>query len=304
MRVLVLAEKHETAKPFVNAMAAKGIKATYLQLVKISLISKHKNTLIKAMDEDIPQYDAVFLQARSNLAPFLEPLIEALNDKKIYCNAKPGAFYLAVNEPYQFVNLAVNNVPIPKTLCSGSKKNIERVSKKISYPLLAKSFKGKDVQQSTIVRSYSELNNFVNSIRTKIDGFMLREFIGAGVISCVVIGEKVFAIDRMIEGKGVNLERGKSCTLTDTQKEIVINAAKASKLDIAKIDIIKNQVISVETQIPLDIFNDVCSVKIENNIASFFEDKINEVGAKRQVGDDIKELATKLKKTIFGGLLK
>ncbi len=178
------------------------------------------------------------------------------------------------------------------------------VSKKISYPLLAKSFIGKDVQQSTIVNSNIELNNFVNSIRTKIDGFMLREFMADGVISCVVIGDKVFAIDRRQNGKSVNLDKGKSCSLTDSQKEIVIKAAKASALDIAKIDIIKNQVISVETQIPLDVFNKICSVKLENIIASFFEDKINEVGVKRQVSDDIKEIATKLKKTIFGGFLK
>ncbi len=304
MRVLVIAEKLSTAKPYVSAMKVRGIKASYLQMIKISLISKHKNTFIKAIDEDIPKYDAVFLQARPNLAPFLEPLIEALNDKKVYCNASVGSFYLAVNEPYKFVNLAVNNVPIPKTLFSGSKKNIERVSKKIAYPLIAKSFKGKDVQQSTIVNNDHELSNFVGSIKTKIDGFILREYINSCVISCVVVGNKVFSIDRKMGDKCVELEKGKSCSLKDEQKEVVINAAKASGLDIARVDIVNGRVISVEPEIPLEIFNSICSVKIENTVASFFEDKINEVGAKVHVSDDLKELASRLKKTIFGRFLK
>lgn len=304
MRVLILAEKLDTAKPFVNAMKAKGIKANYLQLIKISLISKHKNTIIKAVDEDVPRYDAVFLQARSNLAPFLEPLLEALKDKKIYCNALPGSFYLAVNEPYKFVNLSVNKVPTPKTLFSGSAKNIQRVSKKISYPLIAKSYKGKDVQQSMVVNSDLELNNFVKSIKTKIDGFMLREYIDSCVISCIVVGNKVFAIDRKINGVCVDLEKGKSCSLKDSQKEIVINATKASNLEIAKVDIVNDRVISVDTEIPIKIFNNICSVNIENTVASFFEDKINEVGAKRHVSDDLFEITSKLKKTIFRRFLK
>lgn len=304
MRVLIIAEKKSTAKPFVKAMKEKGIKASYLQLIKISLVSKHKNTIIKAIDEDIPKYDAVFLQARSNLAPFLEPLIEALSDKKVYCNALPGAFYLAVNEPYKFINLSVNKIPTPKTLFSGSAKNIERVSKKIAYPLLAKSYKGKDVQQSMLVNSDLELNNFVKSIKTKIDGFMLREYINDCVVSCVVVGEKVYAIDRKINGACVALEKGKSCSLTDNQKEIVINATKASGLDIARVDIVKGKVISVETEIPLEIFNNICSANIENTVASFFEDKINEVGAKVHISDEFFELSSKLKKTIFGRFLK
>jgi hypothetical protein len=39
-----------------------------------------------------------------------------------------------------------------------------------------------------IVKTDDELNNFVKSIKTNVDGFMLREFIEADIISCVVIG--------------------------------------------------------------------------------------------------------------------
>jgi glutathione synthase/RimK-type ligase-like ATP-grasp enzyme len=305
LRVLVLTEKEKEAKPFVNAMKAIGIKANASQLIKISLVSKHKNTLIKSIDEDIPKYDAVFLQARTNLAPFIEPLIDSLQDKNIYCNALPGSYYLAVNEPYKFVNLCVNNVPTPRNLISGSGKNIEKVSKNVSYPLVAKSFLGKDVQQSTIINSDKELENFVKSIKTKIDGFVLREFVDDCVISCVVIGEKVFAIDRRSGNSCVtDLSKGRSYKPTEKEKAVAIHAAKASGLSIARVDLVKGLVIAVDPEIPTQSFNKICSVDLEMHIANFFMDKINEIGVKRRPSDELRDIVSKLHRTIIGSFFK
>ncbi|MDD4251068.1 MAG: hypothetical protein PHX27_02645 [Candidatus ainarchaeum sp.] len=305
MRVLILAEKDSVAKPFVLAMKEKGIRANYLQLLKINLVSKHKNIQIKAVEENIPNYDAVFLQARTNLAPFIEPLIDILEEQKIYCNAKKGSYYIAANEPYRFVNLSVNGIKTPKTLLTGSIKNIERVSKKISYPLIVKSFIEKNVQQSIIVNNDIELNNFVKSIKTKIDGFLLREFIGDCVISCVVIGEKVFAIDRRQGTKCVlELEKGRSYTPTENEKKLAILAANACGLDIARVDLIKGRVISVEPEINLGVFNKVCSENLEKHVANFFVDKVNSIGVKKNVGDDFVDIANKLSKSIFSRFLK
>ncbi len=305
MRVLVLAEKESVAKPFVSAMKAKGVKANYLQLLKINLVSKHKNTQIKALEENIPKYDAVFLQARNNLAPFIEPLIDILQDQKIFCNAKPGSYYIIVNEPYLFVNLSVNNINTPKTLSTGSIKNIERVSKKIAYPLIAKSFIGKSIQQSMLVRDDDSLNNFVNSIKTKIDGFMLREFIDGNVISCIVIGKKVFAIDRKCdETKILCLEKGRSYNPSDDEKKLVINAANACGLNIARVDLVKGRVISVEPEIPLEVFNKVCSENLEEHVTNFFIDQVNAIGVKKTVGDEFFELTERLSKSIFSRFLK
>ncbi|MDD3083649.1 MAG: hypothetical protein PHP82_01365 [Candidatus ainarchaeum sp.] len=305
MRVLVLAEKENVAKPFVDAMKRKGVKASYLQLLKINLVSKHKNVQIKALEENIPKYDAVFLQARTDLAPFIEPLIDILYEQKIFCNAKPGSYYIAVNEPYRFVNLSSNNIKTPKTLSTGSIKNIERVSKKISYPLIAKSFIGKNVQQSMLVNNDNELNNFVKSIKTKVDGFVLREFIDDCVVSCVVIGRKVFAIDRRNNNKCVlELEKGRFYNPKEEEKENALNATRACGLEIARVDLVKGRVIAVEPEIPIDVFNKICSENLEEHVANFFIDKINEIGVKKTVGDDLIEIANKLSKTMFSRFLK
>jgi glutathione synthase/RimK-type ligase-like ATP-grasp enzyme len=305
MRVLVLAEKKKVADPFVRAMNDKGIKANYLRLLKVSLVSKHKNTLIKAIDENIPKYDAVFLQARLNLEPFIEPLLKELENKGVYVNVLSGSYFIGMNEPYKFVNLAVNNVKTPRTLTSGSGKNIERVAKKVAYPLVAKSFIGKDVQQSMLVQNDSELNKFVGSMKKDVDGFMLKEFIDECVVSCAVIGDKVFAIERKQDNVCVtDLEKGRYYKTSDKERETAIKAASVSGYDIAKVDLVRGHVISVDPIITLEPFKKICSEALEEQIASFYAAKIRERGAKRHISDDLVDLKDALSKTVFGRIFK
>ena len=301
----MIAEKQKYAQPFVDAMKAKGMKTNYLRILKISLVSKHKNTLIKALGEDIPKYDAVFLQARISLAPFVEPLLEELKRKGIYVNCAPGSYFIGMNSPYKFVTLSLAGVKTPRTLTSGSGKNIERISKKVSYPLLAKSFKGKNVQQSLVVQTEKDLTNFVKSIRQDIDGFMLREFIEGDMLSCAVIGEKVFAVSRKIKDYVVSdLERGVCSKPSESECKEAVLAARACGYDIAWVDLVNGHVVKVESNLPWKKFNKLCSEDLEECVASFYVDKINEKGEKRYAIDDLKDLRKTVSKTIFSRLFK
>jgi glutathione synthase/RimK-type ligase-like ATP-grasp enzyme len=305
MRVLVIAEKKKHVETFVDALNAKGVKANYLRILKISLVSKHKMTLIKSMGEDIPKYDAVFLQVRLSLAPFVEPLLEELARNNIYVNCNPGSYFIGMNTPYKFVCLSLGGVKTPRTLTAGSGKNIERVSKKVSYPLLAKSFKGKDIQQSLVVENDRELNSFVKSIKSNIDGFMLREFIQGNMLSCVVIGKKVFAVTRKITDYFVSeLEKGISAKLNESDSELAIKAANVCGYDIAWVDIVSGNVVKVEPMVPWQKFNRLCSETLEEHVANFFIEKINERGVKKNVIDDLKDISKSFSKTIFSRFLK
>ena len=305
MRVLVIAEKRKNVSEFVETFNSKGIRARYLRILKISLVTKFKNTLIKSMGEDIPRYDAVFLQARLSLAPFIEPLLEELASKGVYVNCKPGSYFIGENEPYKFVCLSASNVATPRTLTSGSAKNIERVSKKISYPLLAKSFVGMKTQQALVVENEKQLNSFVNSIKQDMDGFMLREFIEDDIISCVVIGQKVFAVRRKLREHIVDpVEKGVSVCPSESEKQEAIKAATACGYDIARVDLVKGRVIDVTPNVSWKKFNLVCSSNLEEAVANFYFDKIAEVGPKKNFADDLSELKKIVSGTFFGKIFK
>jgi glutathione synthase/RimK-type ligase-like ATP-grasp enzyme len=304
MRILVLAENRKMAKPFVGAFYSKGIHAKYVRLSKVVLVSRNKKTEIRLVGDDIEQYDAVFLQARPSLAPFVEPLIEELINQGFYVNAKPGSYYLAQNQPYLFVTLAMNGIKTPKTITSGSGKNIERLSSKISFPLLAKSFIGKDVQQALIVNNAKELNAFVNSIKNDIDGFMVCEFIESDVVSCIVVGGNIFAIKRKVNDcVCAPLEKGRSYRVSDYDKETILAAAKTCGFDIARLDIVKGRIIAVEPLIEINEFDKVCSELIETYIADFYNEQYPFI-KRKTIFSEIKEIKSFFSKSVFGRLFR
>ena len=254
---------------------------------------------------DVSKYDGVFLQVRASLAPFVEPLLEELFVKNIFVNCRTGSYFAAMNEPYQFVSLALAGIPTPRTLTSGSGKNIERVSGKISYPLLAKSFLGKEVQQSLVVSTEKELRLFVNSIKSNVDGFMLREFIESDVATCVVIGEKVFAVKRKTKGEKVfEIAESVYYKPTDDEQKTALDAARALGFDIARIDLARGRVVKVDPMVPWPALDSVCSEVLEDHVASFFIEKIKQRGAKPNIVDDIIEVKNIFSKTIFSRFFK
>ncbi|MFA5931599.1 MAG: hypothetical protein WC821_04805 [archaeon] len=305
MDILVIAEKKTKAAPYVDALIEKGAHAEYLRVSKITLVSRQNETLIKALGKELHSYDAIFIQVRPSLAPFIEPLLEEIKNLGTYCTAKKGSYYIAHNEPYQLVTLACAQVPTPKTLTSGSAKHIEKVSKKVSYPLLAKSFIGKKAQQAIIVNSSRELNFFIKSIKTEIDGFMLREFIRADAISCIVIGRKIFAVKRKHYDGNVNeLIQGTIYKPTETEEKNATCAAHACGLDIARVDLVKGKVVKVEPLIPLEEFNQICSEEIQASVASFLLDKAAQHEGKKKTTYDFFGIKKLLSKTIFGRFFK
>jgi len=305
MDILILAEKKKNAEMFVSAIQEKGHNATYIRLSKITLVSKQNETLIKSKGEELLPFDAVFIQARTTLAPFIEPLLDQLESEGCYTTARKGSYYIGMNEPYQFVTLSNAKVPIPKSITSGNAKNIEHLSKKLTYPLLAKSFIGKNVQQAIVVNSPRTLNSYVKSIKIEIDGFMLRQFSRADVISCVVIGDKIFAIKRKFSnGLTCEIKEGKMFKVTENDSKTILAAIDACGYDIARVDLCKGKIVKVDPIVPWVDFNKICSERIEDHVASFLIEKAIQNEGKRKIKYDFLGLRKMFGKTILGWLFK
>ncbi len=305
MNILIIAEKRTQVKPYIDALNERGQNTKYIRVSKITLISRQNETIIKSLGEEVEAYDAVFIQTRTSLAPFIEPLLEELTAINSYTNAKKGSYFTGWNEPYQFVTLALANIPTPKTITTASVKNIEQLSKKISYPILINTYLGKKNQQTLVINSNRELNTFVKSIKTEIDGFMIREFIEGNVISSIIVGEKTFSVKRGYNGEEVeSVKNGKYYTMTDNEKETAIKAAKACGYDIARVDMIKGKVIKVSPTLSIEDFNNVCSVKIEDFVAEFLIEMAKQHENRVLAPYDFLGLKKILGKTILGRFLK
>ncbi|MDD3160110.1 MAG: hypothetical protein PHQ98_04030 [Candidatus ainarchaeum sp.] len=305
MKILVVGEKKKNVFAYVKALREKGAEAKYLRILKFVLVSKHNKSFIKTTIGLIDKYDAIFIQSRTSLGPFIEPMLEQIEEKKIYSNCKIGSYYNSLNEPLQNVTLTTNGISCPNSIITGNEKNIEKIIERLNFPILAKSIKGKEIQQSMIVNTPSELNVFIKSMKHEMDGYLFKEFIKGRIISCLVIGNKVFAIEQTKENNDsqkINLMKGKTYRVRDDEKEIVISAANAIGYDIAQVDIINKKVISVSPIIPLQEFNKICSENIEKYVADFLIEKVKLQGEKKSYKDDLKKIRKAFSKTLFGRL--
>lgn len=281
MKILILSEKKKELQSLIDSLN-KDARTDYLHLSKIMLVSEDNTTKIKALGKELKEYDAVFIQARTSLSNFIEPLLEELEKIGSYTNIKKGSYYLGENEPYLTLTLATNNISVPKTISTGSIKNIDSLSKKTKCPLLIKTFFGKKNQQVLLVNSKKELQYFVKSIKTEIDGVILREFIQKDIISCIVIGEKVFSIKRKyVKAESKKISKGKKHKLTQKEKELVINTAKIIGYDIARVDLAKGKILKVKPIIPFKEFDLVYKNKIEKEITSHLIKKALEQKSKK-----------------------
>jgi glutathione synthase/RimK-type ligase-like ATP-grasp enzyme len=305
MKVLIVAENESHVEGFVNAFEEKGFEARFLSFSQINLISKHKNTLIKAKGENIPRYDAVFMQARLNLAPFIEPLMDELIHQNIYVNCRPGSYYTCSNEPYEFVALALGHVDTIKTFSVGNPAGLESVAKKVTFPVMVKSFIGTEAQQALVVNSENELSILSKSIKKEMDGFIVREFINDDVLTCAVVGDKVFAVKRKLVGCAASkISEGKQYSISDNEKDTAKKAALVCGFDIAQVDMVDGKVIHVQPKISWKAFNKVTSEQIESHVAQLYVDKVSHFGEKKTFADDLKDFGKMFSKTVFGGIFK
>ena len=303
--ILIIAEKKKQVQSYLDALKNKNQDYKYLRISKITLVSKDKKTEIKTLGETLPEYDAVFIQARTSLAPFIEPLLEELQNLNTFISVKKGSYYIGANEPYQFVTLALAEVPTPKTITTASTKNISKVAEKISYPIIVKTFLGKKVQQSLVIHTKTELNGFVRSIKTEVDAFMIREFIESDVISCAVIGHKVIAVKRKYADEEItDIHAGQTYRLSETDHATVLHAAKANGYEIARVDLAKGRVVKIDPIIPVEEFNTASADNIEEYVADFLIEKALQHEKKAKIPFDFFGLRKIIEKTPIGGLLK
>jgi glutathione synthase/RimK-type ligase-like ATP-grasp enzyme len=306
LKILVLGENKEKIMPYLKALKEKeDIQANYIRILKFALVSKHKKSLIKTPNGLIDDYDAIFIQARLSLCPFIEPLLAQLVDKKIYVNCKPNSYYTGLNEILTNAVLANNKISHPKTFITGNEKILDK-NLDISYPLIVKTLIGKQVQQSMIVNNKNELNLLTKSMKNEIDCYILKEFIKGKVVSCIVIGDKTFGIKQTKENqdtKKVDLNKGQSYKLNDKEKELVISVNKAIGYDISTIHMVNGKIISVSPIIELEKFNKICSENIEKYVTAHFIEKIKLQGEKKSYKHDLKKLGQSISNTIFGKIL-
>lgn len=273
MKALILAgRKGKGIKKLKESFLAKGFSsADFLNISKLNLVSRGGKTQVVNDGLNIADYDAVFLRAKLQLAPFVEPLLDELKDSGTYTQFRPGSYYLNSNEALQLAALNSRGLPMAKSVAVVDPGIIKDSVERFHYPLIFKSYVGQTKTQSILIETPRSLHSITKSIKMNLDAAILREFEEADLIQCAVIGSKVFAIKRRWNGSEIEkLGRGIPYRVSDNERATAIRAALACGCEIATVKLSKGLVTEVIPDINFSIFNKKTGENLFDAVAEHF----------------------------------
>jgi glutathione synthase/RimK-type ligase-like ATP-grasp enzyme len=276
MKAVLIAEKKDSSILLIKeAMQKKFEHVGFIHLSRVGLLTKKDKTKIIVGLINFEKYDCVYLKAEPELTQFIEPLIDELRQKGIYCNLKPESYYITSNKPLMYVLLNSHNIPVQKTVVISSPNLIESGIASFNYPVIIKTFNGIKKTQSLVIDSLRGLKSFIKSIKSEPSAIVLQEYLQGDVLYCAVIGEQVFAYKRKwFEEKFEHSVKETGIALSDSEKKQAIESVNACGLDLGVAKLIQGKTVNVSPLIEIEKFNKALGKELNSVISEHYFKKV------------------------------
>jgi len=275
MKLLMATKKEKKRYPFLKeAFEERGFTVKSADLKDLSLYSERKKSRIEGPRLGIKNTSAAYLEAGLQLTQFVEPLLDELERRAIYCQVKAGSHFILSNELLQITALNNYSIRIPRTFIFKDRGKLKQLSERLSFPVLFKTFSKGAKSQSFIVESAKSLLSVSEGIKYNIDGLLLREFIEGDIDQCAVVGKDVFSIQRKFEkGDLQPVKKAVMAKVSAQDKEAAIQAANVCGCDIATVKMCRGFVLKVKPLVDLLTYNKKTGDNLFENVAALFAEK-------------------------------
>lgn len=197
----------------------------------------------------VKDYDAIISRLGSGLAfgaTILQHLTENLG---IYCPQRADGLLMAQDKMKTVMRLSQYGLRVPKTVFAKNASHVEHIMGMLGgLPVIAKLLKGSQGLGVMICRDAEQTNTTLESFWGQSIDIMLQRFVDAQSkdVRAIVVGDKVVvAMERTgIKDFRANISQGgsgKKIELTEDQELLCINAARATGLEFAGVDLMTDQ---------------------------------------------------------------
>ena len=277
MNVLIVSEsRNEDLEKLKKAFTAKGVTASYERIGSIGLLTEKDSTSIFLEGIDFNEVDACFIQSSFDLTQFIEPFLDELSQRGIYCQIKPESYFLMSNKAFQTSILNSSGIRIPNTTIFSSFSFVNGSFKEFSYPLLLQTFKGYKKIQNMLIESQRSFISAVKSIKTEIDSLMIQDYYESDLDHSVVIGEALFTVKRKWNKEKLEYaKKGHFSSLNEKDKEMVVNAAISLGAEIATVKSVNGIVLSVSPLIDFSFMSQCSGKDLWQEVVKFYSNKLD-----------------------------
>lgn len=251
----------------VDLLNLKGFEVQVNGRVKVSYCQK-----------DLENYDCIYVRGSYRYALLQRSITRALN-RDAYFPIKQSAFTLGHDKFLTLLELQKNNISIPRTHFAATTKIAKQILEEVDFPVIMKVSEGTHGRGVMIAESKKSAHTILDLLEDFNKPYLIQEFVktkDTSDIRVIVFKEKVLAAYKRVACEGevrANIHSGgrrEPHELTEEEKNLAIESAKAIGADLCGVDILnaeKPSVIEVNLSPGVSQLSEVCKLDVPDLIA-------------------------------------
>jgi ribosomal protein S6--L-glutamate ligase len=247
-----------TTKRLIEESKKADINTTFIPIIEVKLKIDNKLDAIHGKSS-LKGFDYVLPRIDSKRAVVGYPIMRFLDEFGVMKPYPAETVLVAHNKFITLERLVSNNIPVPETYLTGSRKSAIDILKKQKLPLMIKLLSGFGGQGVMVIESQEAAKSVIDTMQNLRHEILIEKFIdnpGEDIRGIVAGNEIIAAYKRVASGddKRANIKAGGKAVvfkLTPEMEDLTLRSAKAVESRICAVDMIegKNGVNVIEVNI-------------------------------------------------------
>ena len=228
--------------------------------------------------KEMEKYDCIYIRGSYKYALLQRSITRALN-QDVYLPIKPNAFTLGHDKFLTLLELQKNGIAIPRTHFAATTRIAKKILDEVGFPVIMKVSEGTHGRGVMIAESKKSAYTILDLLEVFNKPYLIQEFVqtkNTSDIRVVVFKEKVLAAYKRVAGEGeirANIHAGgtrQTHNLTEEEKTLAIESAKAIGADLCGVDILNAEnpsVIEINLSPGVSNLAEVCDLNVPALIA-------------------------------------
>lgn len=207
--------------------------------------------MVYFMGKKLNDFDAVLPRIGASISHYGISVVRQFEMMGVYCLNSSSAISRSRDKLRSLQLLSKQGIPLPKTSFASSTEQTQDLIKLVGgAPNVVKLVEGSQGRGVVLAETQKASESLIDAFRELHANFLVQEFIAdanGADIRCFVVGGKVVAAMMRQAKEGEfrsNIHRGgkgMAVKLTPEERKIAVNAAKAMRLNMAGVDIIRSE---------------------------------------------------------------
>jgi len=290
MKIAVLTHNPNvhSQRRFFEAAAKRGHEIQFIQMSYCYMnISSVAPTVYYRSDETFENLDAIIPRISPKHTFYGTAVLRQFELKGIYALNPSLAILWCRDKLRALQTLARKHLPLPVTGFADSPEESEKLIDVVGgAPLIVRLLEGTEGRGTIFAETHQAAISVINAFKQLKSNILVQEYIqeaGGKDIRCVVVGNQVItAIERNPVASGPRSARDPATStpieISATEKKMAIQAAKALKLNLATVDLIRSKrgplVLDVNCSPSIELLEKTSNCDIADPILQFIEETV------------------------------